>query len=209
MQTTTVVVPTRNEAENIQKTLSGIKEACPNCELLVVDDSDADDTADLAAQAGARVVRGKRRGLGQAILDGITSAEGDVVVVCDADGSHRPQDIPRLLEPILKQGMDMTIGSRYVRGGSVVGWELSRKIISRVACLLALPVTSVRDSTSGFFAFRKQLVQGIELKDSSWKIMLEIWAKAKPVAVKEVPIVFEVRQAGKSKFDRKQMTAYL
>jgi len=206
--TITVVVPTRNEAQNIEKLLSGLKEACPNCEMLVVDDSD-DNTSALALSFGARVVKGKRKGLGQAILDGIQASKGDIVVVMDADLSHSPKDVPKLLHPILRQGYDMTIGSRYCPGGKVVGWELSRRIVSRVACLLALPVTTIKDSTSGFFAFRKEIIKGIELKGTSWKIMLEIWAKAHPVAVKEVPIVFSVRTAGKSKFNREQMRAYL
>lgn len=208
MNQVSLIIPTRNEAENIEVLLSGLKEVCPNAEMLVVDDSD-DNTIALALRCGARVVKGKRKGLGQAILDGIQASKGEIVVVMDADLSHSPKDVPRLLYPILRQGFDMVIGSRYTRGGKVVGWELSRKIVSRVACLLALPVTTIKDSTSGFFAFRKEIIKGVELKGTSWKIMLEIWAKAHPVAVKEVPITFSVRTAGKSKFNKQQMRAYL
>jgi putative flippase GtrA len=103
----------------------------------------------------------------------------------------------------------MVIGSRYVRGGEVIGWELRRKVVSRVACLLALPITSIKDATSGFFAFRKNLIEGVKLEPSSWKIMLEVLLKTKPTRVLELPIQFEVRRKGKSKFNRKQMIAYL
>jgi len=208
MQQVTVVIPCKNEESNIGTLLTELRKQSAAYELLVVDDS-TDRTVEISRSLGARVVRGKGRGLGQAILDGIAAASGDIIVVCDADLSHRPQDVPKLLHPILRQGFDMTIGSRYCKGGKVVGWELSRRIVSRVACLLALPVTTIKDSTSGFFAFRKEIIKGIELKGTSWKIMLEIWAKAHPVAVKEVPITFCVRQAGKSKFNREQMVAYL
>lgn len=203
-----IVVPCKNEEANIAALITELKKQSAVYELLVVDDS-TDRTAEIARSLGARVIRGKGRGLGQAILDGIAVASGDIIVVGDADLSHRPQDVPKLLYPILRQGFDMVIGSRYCPGGKVVGWELSRRIVSRVACLLALPVTTIKDSTSGFFAFRKEIIKGVELKGTSWKIMLEILAKAHPVAVKEVPIQFIVRQAGKSKFNRQQMVAYL
>ena len=125
---------------------------------MVVDDS-SDKTAEIARMHGARVVKGKGKGLGQAIVDGIEAASGEVVVVIDGDGQHPPSAIPELLKPILEEGADMAIGSRYVRYGQVPGWSLSRRVVSRVACLLALPVTNVKDATSGFFAFRKSILQ--------------------------------------------------
>lgn len=205
-----LAIPTRNEEKNIAQLISGISNADipQQFEIVIVDDSN-DRTTEIASERGCRIVKGKRRGLGQAIIDGIEASQGDIIVVMDADLSHRPIDIHKLLRPILEQGYDMTIGSRYIRGGKTEGWSLRRKIISRVACLLALPITAVRDSTSGFFAFRKSILQGTVLKSSSWKIILEILAKANPTAVKEVPITFAVRQAGKSKFNTRQVMAYL
>jgi len=155
-----VILPTRNEEGNIAQLLSHFNFASEKLqyEAIVVDDS-SDNTAEIARRNGARVVKGKGQGLGQAIVDGIEASKGDIIVVMDADGSHRAEDIPKLLKPILEEGCDMTIGSRYIEGGSIVGWSLKRRIVSRVACLLALPVTRVKDATSGFFAFRKSILE--------------------------------------------------
>jgi len=157
-----VVIPTRNEEENVKQLMFGIATALEGnnikCERIVVDDS-SDKTAEIAEQYGARVIKGKGQGLGQAIIDGIKASLGNIVVVMDSDFSHRPQDIPRLLKPILVEGADMTIGSRYVRGGSNPNWSLKRRIISRVACLLGQPIVGVKDATSGFFAFRKEILE--------------------------------------------------
>jgi len=205
-----IVIPTKNEEENIASLLSHFNFANRNqeYEILVVDDS-KDNTAKVALRNGARVVEGQHQGLGQAIIDGIEASQGDIVTVMDADGSHNPSDVPRLINSITKQGYDMVIGSRYVGQGSTPGWGLSRRVISRTACLLAFPVTRIKDTTSGFFAFRKSLLQDVQLKPSSWKIMLEVLIKAKPSMVVEVPIIFEERHAGKSSFSTRQVFSYL
>jgi len=200
-----VVIPTKNEEANIVKLLSQIPSYY---QKIIVDDS-SDDTAIVASHWGAKIVKGKGKGLGQAILDGIEAAKSEIVVVMDADLSHEPSKIHSLVKMINEEGYDLAIGSRYVPGGESVGWELSRRMISRCACLLALPITSVKDATSGFFAFRKSMVKDVKLEASSWKIMLEILLKCKPTRVVEVPISFVVRKEGKSKFNRKQMIAYL
>jgi len=209
-----IIIPTKNEEGNIKKLLQGIWDALVlyipevKYEAIVVDDGN-DKTAMIARSLKTKVIKGKRQGLGQAIIDGIEVSQGDIVVVMDADGSHRPQDIPNLLKPILEQGADMTIGSRYVKGGSNPGWSLGRRIVSRVACLLALPVTRVKDATSGFFACRKNILQEAKLRPTSWKIMLEVLVKTNPTKVVEVPIQFDERQAGESKFNNKQIVAYI
>jgi len=210
-----IVIPTRNEEGNIERLLiwglwqaSLIHELKYEYEAIVVDDS-SDETAQIATSLGARVIKGKGKGLGQAIIDGINASNGDVVVVMDADLSHNPHAIPGMIKPIIQEGADMTIGSRYVKGGSNPHWSLIRRIISRGACLLALPITSVKDATSGFFAFKKEILSGIELNPSSWKIMLEVLIKAEPLLVQELPIQFDERNSGKSKFDTKQTVAYV
>jgi len=103
----------------------------------------------------------------------------------------------------------MVIGSRFVRGGESPGLSLRRLTISRLAGLLTIGLTMVKDSTSGFFAFRKELLREIELKPTSWKVMLEVLIKAKPDRVAEVPITFGERHSGKSKLSKKQVIAYL
>ena len=154
-----IIIPTRNEERCIARLIDDIWQArLPlRCELVVVDDS-TDNTTKVAEGKGARVVRGQGKGLGQAIIDGIEASMGDVIVVMDADGQHPPSSIPDLLKPILQEGMDMTIGSRYVKGGGSPEWKFSRRVISKVACLIAEPMLGIKDATSGFFAFRKSIL---------------------------------------------------
>jgi len=117
----------------------------------------------------------------------------------DSDLSHDPQTIPSLLKPILEYGCDLTIGSRYVKGGDFSNWELKRKIESLIGVKLMQMVTGVRDSNAGFFAFRKSILDGVELKPRSWKIMLEVLFKGNWISKQEVPITFNDRAGGISK----------
>jgi len=209
-----IVVPTKNEELNIKELLKGIWDALipysPELkyEVLVVDDGN-DATANISRLHKARVIHGQHKGLGQAILDGICHSNGEVVLVMDADLSHNPKYIPDLIKPIIERGYDMTIGSRYVKNGGTANWTFKRRLISRFASLIAYPVTWIQDNTSGFFAFRKSILEGVGLKAQSWKIMLEILVRANPTAVMEVPITFKDRKAGQSKFNSKQVKAYL
>ena len=195
-----IVIPTRNEEENIAYLIQHIKQVMRGCrcEAVVVDDS-TDDTAKIAWNAGARIVKGQGRGLGQAIVDGIESAEGKAVVVMDADYSHDPNAIPRLIKPILEGTHELVIGSRYVEGGMVEDWSLYRRFSSWAARMMARKLTDVRDSTSGFFALHKPSVENLRLEPRSWKVMLEVLVKSSP-RVLEVPIRFTDRRAGKSKY---------
>jgi len=166
--------------------------------MIVVDDSD-DATAKVAESLGARVVQGQRKGLGQAIIDGINNSQGDVVLVMDADLSHDAKAIPSLLKPILECGGDLVIGSRYVEGGDYSNWALDRKIKSIIGVKLMQMVTGVKDSNSGFFCFRKSIIEDVELKPRSWKIMLEVLFKGNWIFKQEVPIRFDDRKEGISK----------
>lgn len=213
-----IVLPTRNEETVIGRTLKELKQAISrgwlkySHEIVLVDDSD-DKTKEIAESLGARIVEGHREGLGRAILDGIANAKGEIVVIMDADLSHSPYALSVLIAPVLRGNCDMTIGSRYCNNshgkGVIRGWNLKRRIISRGACLLALPISSgVKDTTSGFFAIRKKALGNAKLEPSSWKMMLEILVKAHP-RTQEIPIVFEDRRAGASKFNNKEIEKYL
>lgn len=206
MASVSIVIPTRNEEANINRLLLRLMKY--DYEIVIVDDSD-DATAVIANSLGAKVILGQRKGLGQAIIDGINWSNGDIVMVMDADMSHPTNAIPSLIEPIKDGDYDMTIGSRYVDGGEIDGWTAKRKLISMVASNMAYPLTRIRDNTSGFFAFRRSLLNGHEIKADSWKIMLEVLVKTKPLRYKECPITFTDRQAGKSKFNKKEVWAYL
>lgn len=205
-----IIIPTRDEEDNIARLLNDINTLpCKNdIQTYIVDDS-KDDTQKIALWYGAKVIQGRGKGLGQAIVDGIQGTVSDVCLVMDADYSHDPKYIPDMLKPILERGYDMTIGSRYVKGGGTKGWGKIRKCISVTAGLMALPITGIRDNTSGFFAFKREILNGVKISASSWKIMLEILVKCNPTAVMEVPIVFADRTSGKSKFTIKEMRRYL
>jgi len=195
-----IIIPTRNEEGNVKRLIDEIQKAkIPiQYEIIVVDDSD-DATAKIAESLGARVVQGQHKGLGQAIVDGINNAQGDVVLVMDSDLSHNPKAIPSLLKPILEQGCELVIGSRYVKGGDYSNWALDRKIKSIIGVKLMQMVTGVRDSNSGFFCFRRSIIKDVELKPRSWKIMLEVLFKGDWISKQEVPIRFDDRKEGVSK----------
>ncbi|MFZ2036234.1 MAG: glycosyltransferase, partial [Dehalococcoidales bacterium] len=194
-----VVVPTFNEKDNIALLLAKIGQALRNYahEVIVVDDG-TDETREIAEDMGARVFSGLRIGLGQAILDGIQHSDGDVVVVMDADLSHSPFDIPRLLTPILKHGYDMAIGSRYMKGGDISQWDKHRGLSSRISAAIMYPIFGVRDANSGFFAFKKSSADIRNLRATSWKMMMEVLVKSNAKKI-EIPIKFTDRQYGKSK----------
>ncbi len=182
-------------------------------ELVVVDDGSPDGTADLAASfAPGQPVRVVRRtgkaGLASAVLAGFAAAEGDVLLVMDADLSHPPEVVPALLAAI-EAGADLAVGSRYVRGGGAKDWPLRRRVVSRVACLLGNVLVPVRDSTSGFFGLRRAVVQGVHLNPIGFKIGFEVMARGRYAHVVEVPYVFRDRELGTSKFGRREIVQYL
>jgi glycosyltransferase involved in cell wall biosynthesis len=202
----TVVVPTLNEAGNIEPLVQRLSAAFgrrDDWEILFVDDDSADGTGTEIRKAAVRnpvqlIVREGERGLASAVLRGIELTSAPVVVVMDADLSHPPEVAPRLAAAV-EEGADVAIGSRYVPGGGTEGWSRTRLFLSRGASLLARGLTPARDSGAGFFAIRRSLLEGRSLKVQGFKLLLEILAKLRPARVVEVPIQFSPRHAGKSK----------
>jgi dolichol-phosphate mannosyltransferase len=127
----------------------------------------------------------------------------------DADLSHPPALVPRMLAVMQQSGADLVIGSRYVPGGGTHNWETSRLLMSRFACWLALPLTRVKDATSGFFLIRRSLAGGVTISAGGFKICLELLIRSEPRLVIEVPYVFEGRTAGKSKMNLTEALGYL
>ncbi len=208
-----VVMPTYNEAENIEATLGRLLAAVPGTDVLVVDDGSPDGTGDLAdklAAEDARIAvlhRREKAGLGAAYLAGFDwglRRDYGVLVEMDADGSHQPEQLPTLLAEI--PAADLVIGARWVTGGSVVNWPRHRELLSRGAntyARLALGF-SVRDSTAGFRAFRRATLEGIDLgsvrsQGYCFQIDLTRRAVAAGFRVVEVPITFVERELGQSK----------
>lgn len=207
MSKISLIIPTFNESLNIKKLLEEIfissKVNDFNYEAIVVDDG-TDETAFIAEHLGAKVVKGQHKGLGQAIIDGINASQYDICVVMDADLSHLPSEIPNLINPIIKHGVDFCIGSRYVKGGDSSGWTKAGRLKSSLGTYPQWLITGVKDNNSGFFAFRKEILKNVELKADSWKIMLEILFKGKWISKLEVPIHFVKREKGESKNNVKE-----
>lgn len=214
-----IVVPTLNEAENIDPLLTRLFDALRGCafdvEVVVVDDGSEDGTRDRVRQWESDhpvrlLERGREGGLSGAVLAGAESARGEVVVVIDADLSHPPEKVPALVEPILRDEADMVVGSRYVRGGSTPGWPILRRLMSRAASWLAWPIVDLRDPMSGFFAVRRDQMLRAGMKADGFKIGLELLvAGSQPLRVSEVPIEFKDRERGESKLGTGVVVSYL
>jgi dolichol-phosphate mannosyltransferase len=208
-----VVIPTYNEADNIRDITGRVRAATPQAEILVVDDASPDGTGaiadDLAAADGHIHVlhRAGKEGLGAAYVAGFGWARErgyDVVVEMDADGSHAPEELPRLLSAL--DTADAVLGSRWVPGGRVVNWPWRRKVLSRGGNLytrlaLAMPV---RDATGGFRAYRIPVLDKIDLDSVAsqgycFQVDLAWRAHRHQLKVVEVPITFTERQRGDSK----------
>ena len=211
-----VIVPTFNELENLERILERLHASVPSVDALVVDDGSPDGTGELAeklARADSRVHvlrRAGKRGLGPAYVAGFRWAleHGyDVVVEMDADGSHAPEELPRLLEALTTA--DLVLGSRYVPGGRVTQWPAHRLLLSRVGnrytrWALRLPLT---DATSGYRAARGDLIDRLHFDDvASEGYCFQVdwaWRAVRAGArVTEVPITFAERRFGRSKMSR-------
>lgn len=218
MSEISVIIPTYNEAENLpplmEKLFTVFRESQLDAEVLIVDDNSPDGTANLArefAKQGPVVVieRKNERGLASAVIEGFRQSKSKILLVCDADLSHPIEKIPDLVMPIQRGEAEMTIGSRYVHGGKTVGWPWHRKFASKFASLLAWPLCSASDPMSGFFAFRRDLLERATLAPIGYKIGLEILVRCRVENFLEVPIVFRERERGASKLGTKEILNYL
>jgi dolichol-phosphate mannosyltransferase len=211
-----VVVPTLNERESIALLAPRIAEALRpyRYEVVVVDDDSADGTAEEVERIAKTLpwrlyVRRGERGLASAVVLGMQIASGQVIVGIDADGSHPPEVLPSLIQPILAGSAEMTIASRNVPGGASPGLVGSRRVLSWGAAVLARPLTPVKDPMSGFFAVRRDVLVRGELEPVGYKIVLEVLVKCRPSPAVEVPFVFAPRTAGASKLGSGEVGRYL
>ena len=214
-----VVLPTYDEADNIEPISAAILAALPAATLLVVDDDSPDGTgrlADALAAADHRVrVRHRtvKQGLGRAYLDGfgVALAGGAATVVqMDADFSHDPAALPALVAPIRDGDVDLVIGSRYTKGGSVVDWGLGRRVVSRGGSLFARVVLGLgqNDLTGGFKAWRAETLaavpfDGVHAGGYVFQIEMTVRADRGGARVREVPITVRDRRVGQSKMSRR------
>ena len=216
-----VIIPTYNESENIIQVLKSIGEHLPKdveVEAIVVDDNSPDGTGkvvedyitDARNEAGYSINiihRETKSGLSSAILEGIQQSSGETVVVMDSDFSHPPKIIPQLVEEVKISKYDIAIASRYTEGGEVNGWSTKRKLISKGATGIAKAGLGVNESDpmSGFFAFKRKILEGIKFDAIGYKMLLEILVKTKGAKVKEIPYTFTDRTRGSSKLDSSTM----
>jgi len=214
-----LVIPTYNEKENIQKLIKKIQEEFKeneiDGEIIIVDDNSPDGTGRILEdlkkkQKNLKVIhRSGKLGLSSAVLEGWKIAEGEVLGVMDADLSHPPEKIKELFKAIEKGEADFTIGSRYIKGGKIKGWNLKRKLMSKTATLLSRIYTKVKDPMTGFFMIKKEVIKNVDLNPKGFKILLEIIVKGKYETIKEIPITFVNRIEGKSKAGTKEIFYYL
>lgn len=214
-----IVVPTYNERQNLPRLIAAIAEnARWPYEVIVVDDSSPDGTADLARDLAKTypvrlLSRPAKSGLGSAYRDGFAMAQGDVIFEMDADLSHDPRHMPALVQALV-DGADVAVGSRYIAGGRVVGWGVYRKLVSGVGnglARLALTV-GVRDVTSGYRCYSAHAAPVVQdAKSDGYAFQVEaLWlAKKRGLRIAEVPITFENRTVGKSKLGPSEFARFL
>ncbi len=211
-----LITPTYNESKNIERLILGVFKDCYNfdVELIIVDDNSPDGTAKIAENLSKEypvkvIKRESKLGLSSAVLAGFNSADGDIFGVIDSDLSHPTAKISELLQPILDNEADLVIGSRLIKDGSVEEWPFYRKLISMIATSLARPLTKIKDPMSGFFFFKKEIIDNVKLNPLGYKILLEILVKGNYKTVKEIPYVFLNRSVGESKLNSREYFNYI
>lgn len=214
-----IIIPTYQERQNVALLIRQIRDAMgprPH-EVIVVDDASPDGTADAVDAMGLTpAVRCLRRtgvrSLSGAVIDGWASSKGDLLAVMDADLSHDPALLPRLIEA-LQAGAAMAVGSRRVPGGGADRWPFHRRLTSSVATWLAgaLLNVEIRDPMSGYFALRREVFERARphLTALGYKILLDVLVSARPAPVVEIPFVFRDRHQGHSKLSGRVMRDYL
>jgi dolichol-phosphate mannosyltransferase len=210
-----VVIPTYNERENLGPILDRLQKVLPDVHVLVVDDGSPDGTGELADERAAAndhvhvMHRTEKAGLGAAYIAGFRwglAREYKTIVEMDADGSHAPEDLPRLLDAV--GDADLAIGSRYVPGGAVVNWPLKRQVLSRGANIYSQVALGMRtrDITAGFRAYRRPVLEKLALDEVNshgycFQIDLTLRTADAGFEIVEVPITFTEREIGESKMD--------
>ncbi|WP_448577227.1 polyprenol monophosphomannose synthase [Thermosphaera sp.] len=217
----TIVLPTYNEAENIPLIIEELGKVMDSLghewEVVVVDDNSPDGTAEVARELSSKypvkvIVRAGRMGLTSAIHAGVINAQGNLIIVMDADLQHPPSTIPLLVEK--SSECDIVIASRYVKGGKTTGFPLIRKITSLGAIILTRILISkarnVKDPVSGFFLVKRNIVKNWEpVEPYGYKALTEILATSDNARICEVPFEFKARTKGSSKLSFRIILAHI
>ncbi len=211
-----VIIPTYNEIDNIKRIIESVLPQDNSIEILIVDDNSPDGTGKVVLDIMKEtdrlhlIERKGKLGLGTAYVEGFKFAiqnRFDYVIEMDADFSHNPDDVPRLLSEI--QDHDLVIGSRYVSGVNVVNWPMSRLILSYLASFYVKVITGMKidDPTGGFKCFRRSILEKIDLDSIisdgySFQVEMNYRVYHRGYRVKEIPIIFYERRDGKSKMSK-------
>ena len=213
-----IIVPCYNEAESLPILVESIfgvtKSNSIEAQIVVVDDNSPDGTGQIAEglkdKYNVKVVHRKgKEGLSSAVVAGFASADGNILGVMDADLSHDPSIIPQMVKILKDNSAQVAIGSRHVKGGGSANWPLIRRIISGTAILMGRIVTDVRDVTSGYFFFRKEIIEDVDINPIGFKIGLEIFVKGNYQNFIEVPFIFRDRLHGQSKLGKGEVLNYI
>lgn len=218
-----IVIPTYNESANIKKLLGCLFVVCPQIKILVVDDNSPDKTAGLVESLMKKysnlhlLRRAGKLGLGSAYRDGFRYAlarQAEVIGEMDADFSHKPEDLLKLLSAI-EAGADVVIGSRKVKGGQIIGWNWSRKLMSWGAMTTARVVLGLKtkDVTAGFRLYTKNALSKMswgQIKSDgyAWQEEMIYLCEQANLKIQEVPVIFEDRKFGSSKLGPKQILEF-
>lgn len=218
MKSGIVIIPTYNEIENIEEIVEAVMRLPQDFHVLVVDDNSPDGTASLVSKLQSNhpdrlflEVREGKNGLGTAYVHGFRWAlkrEYAFIIEMDADFSHNPNDLPKLVEAC-KERADVAIGSRYVTGVNVVNWPLNRVLLSYFASVYVRLITGmkIKDTTAGFVCYRREVLEAIDLSKIrfvgyAFQIEMKYRAYAKKFVIEEVPIIFTDRTKGESKMSK-------
>jgi dolichol-phosphate mannosyltransferase len=218
-QKAVVVIPTYNEAQNVERLIPEIFKHVPQIHILFVDDNSPDGTADIIKKQMEQnpnvhlLQRSEKSGLGRAYIDGFKVALDmgfEYIFEMDADFSHDPKELPNFLKEM--DEYDLVIGSRYIKGVNVINWPLKRLLLSYFANVYTRVITGIpiRDCTGGFKCFRRQVLEAIDfrrIKSNGYAFQIELNYKAwkKGFRIKEIPIIFVDRVYGESKLSRRIM----
>ena len=216
-QKVSIVSPTYNERENIILLIERVSQVMSNSkyEIIVVDDNSSDGTGEIAKDLSDDypvkiILRNGKFGLASAILKGFEHAKGSIIGVIDADLQHPPEYLLEFVKAIEHGGCDVAVGSRYTDGGGAEGWSRKRRLISKLAVLLAKPlVRGVKDPMSGFFFLKRSVIEGVTLNPTGYKLGLEILVKGNYRKLKEIPYSFKPRKNGASKLNKSEIVSYL
>ena len=211
MKNVSIIIPTYNEAKNlpllVEEIFNIIDKNEIDLELIFVDDNSPDGTGQIAESLKIKysikvIHRAGKLGLGSAVIEGFKLSDRPYLGVMDADLSHDPVIINQLINSL--NGNDIVIGSRFKEGSVVEDRSLVRRLISGTGVFLAKLLTGVNDPLSGYFLFRRDVINDVELKTVGYKILLEILVKGKFKNIKEFPYTFRMRKYSASKLNNKE-----